>query len=105
MDTIRRFLWKHFGITLDRETYIVGGVTALLVLGVIVFGVCFAVTHASLYLLLAVLCGSVAGLGAFGGSYDAVDWALSSKEERQKIEEEIALKQLRRRVRDKHYQP
>jgi hypothetical protein len=105
MDTIRRFLWKHFGMALDRETCIVGGVTVLLVLGIIVFGIYFAITHAALFLLLALLCGSIAGMLSFGGSYDAIDWALSSKEERQKIEEEIALKQLRRRVRDKHYQP
>ena len=104
METVRRFLWKHFGITLDRETCIVGGTAVLLVVGVVVFGVCFAITHASLFLLLTILCGSVVGMLAFGGSYSAVDWGLSSKEERQKIEEEIALRQLRRRVRDKHYE-
>ena len=104
MDTVRRFLWRHFGITLDRETRIVGGIAVLIGVGAVVFGVCFAVTHASLFLLLAILCGSGVGMLAFGGSYSAVDWGLSSKEERQRIEEEIALKQLRRRVRDKHYE-
>ncbi len=104
MDTVRRFLWKHFGITLDRETRLVGGIAMLLVVGVVVFGVCFAITHTPLFLVLTILCGSAVGMLAFGGSYDAVDWGLSSKEERRKIEEEIALKQLRRRARDKHYE-
>jgi len=105
MDRVRRFLWKHFGITLDRETRLVGGIALLLVVGAVVFGVYFVVTHIPLFLILAILCGSAVGMLAFGGSYDAMNWGLASKEERKKIEEEIALKQLRRRVRDKHYEP
>jgi hypothetical protein len=104
MDTIRRFLWKQFGITLDRETCIVGGIAVLMVVAIIVFGVCLAVTHAVLFSLLIILCGFVVGILAFGGSYSAMEWGVSSKEERQKIEEEIALKQLRRRARDKHFE-
>ncbi|SRR5579884_3222714 len=104
METVRRFLWKHFGITLDRETRIVGGIAVLMVIAAIIFGVCFAVTHASLFLLLVILCGSATGMLAFGGSYSAWEWGLASKEERRKIEEEIALKQLRRRAHDQHYE-
>jgi hypothetical protein len=104
MDTVRRFLWKQFGLTLDRETRLVGSIVVLMGVAVVVCGICFVVTHASLFLLLTILSGSVVGMIAFGGSSSAMDWGLSSKEERQKIEEEIALKQLRRRVRDKHYE-
>jgi hypothetical protein len=105
MDTLRRWLWKSLGVTLDRETKIVSGIVIGCTLGVIVFGVLFAVTHASLFLLLAILSLSGAGIIAFGGSYSSISWGLASKEGRQKIEEEIALKQLRRRAHDKHYQP
>jgi hypothetical protein len=104
METIQRFLWKHFGITLDRETRLVGGIAVLMGVAAVVFGVCFVVAHNSLFLLLTLLCGSSVGMLAFGGSYNAMEWGLSSKEERRKIEEEIALKQLRRRARDKHYE-
>ncbi|HEX7734586.1 MAG TPA: hypothetical protein VF458_06980 [Ktedonobacteraceae bacterium] len=105
MDKIRRFLWKHFGITLDRETRVVASIVVLGVVGVLGFGIGFAITHAAFFLLLVVLCASGAGLVGFGGSYSAISWSLASKEERKKIEEEIALKQLRRRARDKHYEP
>lgn len=104
METVRRFLWKHFGITLDRETRIVGSIAMLMIVAAVVFGVCFAVTHAALFLLLAILCGSAVGMLAFGGSSNAWEWGVSSPEERRKIEEEIALKQLRRRARDEHYE-
>ena len=104
MDKLRRLLWNNFGITLDRETKIVGSIALVCFLAAVTFGILFALTQASFFLLLVVL--SVAGVGtlAFGGSYSAFSWGLASKEERAKIEEEIALKQLRRRVRDKHYQ-
>lgn len=104
MDKVRRFLWNKFGITLDRETKIVGSIALLSFIAAVTFSILFAITHASFFLLLVVL--SVAGVGtiAFGSSYSALSWGLASKEERAKIEEEIALKQLRRRARDKRYQ-
>lgn len=105
MDNIQRFLWKYFGVTLDRQTRIVGSIIVLSTLAIVVFGICFAITHAALFLLLVILSASVAGLIAFGGSYNSFDWSLASKEERKKIEEEIALKQWRRRVRNTHYEP
>jgi hypothetical protein len=104
MDKVRRYLWKQFGVTLDRETKIVGGIVAACVIAAIVFGIFFALTHASFFLLMIVLSIAGAGTIAFGGSYNAMSWGLASKEERKKIEEEIALKQLRRRARDSHYQ-
>lgn len=105
MSKVRNFLWKHLGITLDRETRIVGSIIVFGVVGVIGFGIGFAITHAAFFLLMAVLCGSVAGLLGTGGSYSPISWSLGSKKERKKIEEEIALKQWRRRARDKHYEP
>jgi hypothetical protein len=105
MDRIRRFLWRNFGVTLDRETKIVGSIVIICLLAAVVFSILFARTHASFFLLLVVLSTAGAGTFAFGGSYRAMSWGLSSKEERKKIEEEVALEQLRRRARDKHFQP
>lgn len=104
MDKVRRFLWKQFGVTLDRETKIVGGIVAGCVIAAIVFSILFALIHASFFLLMVVLSMAGAGTVAFGGSYNAMAWGLASKEERKKIEEEVALKQLKRRARDPHYQ-
>ncbi|GHO45985.1 hypothetical protein [Ktedonospora formicarum] len=105
MDHIRRLLWRYLGITLDRKTKLVASIVILGIGGVIGFGIGFAVTHASFFLFMTLVCGSVAGLFGIGGSYNAMDWGLSSKEERRRIEEEIALKQMRRRARDKHFEP
>jgi hypothetical protein len=104
MDKIRRYLWEQFGVTLDRETKIVGSIVVMCVIAAVVFSILFAFIHASFFLLMVVLTTAGAGTVAFGGSYDAMAWGLASKEDRKKIEEEIALKQLRRRARDPHYQ-
>jgi hypothetical protein len=105
MDKVRRFLWKNFGMTLDRETRIVGSIVVLSILAVIVFGILLAITHATVFLFLVVLSASAAGTVAIGSCYSSLSWSLSSKEERNKIEEEIALKQWKRRARDTHYEP
>lgn len=105
MEKVRRLLWKQFGITLDHETQIVGAAIGIGLVGLIGFGIAFAITHSTLFLLLAIVSAAAPSMLAFGGSYDAISWSLSSKEQRKKIEEEIALKQLRRRARDKHYEP
>jgi len=105
MDKVRRFLWKNFGVTLDRETRIVGSIVVLSMLAVVVFGILLAITHATFFLLLVVLISSAVGIVAIGSCYSSLSWSLSSKEERKKIEEEIALKQWKRRARDTHYEP
>lgn len=105
MNKIRDFLWKRLGVTLDRETWIVGSIVLGSFLTAVVCAILFVITHASFFLLLTVLGASGAGLFAFGGSYNAMSWALGSEEERRKIEEEIALKQWRRRARDPHFKP
>ncbi|BCL78686.1 hypothetical protein ccbrp13_11510 [Ktedonobacteria bacterium brp13] len=105
MDKVRRFLWEKFGVTLDRETRIVGSIVVLSILAAVVFGIFFAITHATLFLLLVVLSASAAGIVAIGSCYSSLSWSLGSKEERKEIEEEIALKQWRRRARDTHYEP
>jgi hypothetical protein len=55
-------------------------------------------------LLLAALSFAAVLIVLFGGSYSIVSWSLASKEERKKMEEEVAQKQLRRRARDTHFQ-
>lgn len=105
MDRIRKWLYQYLGITLDRETKIVGGIVIGGTLSGILFASLLAITHAAVFLPLTVLSFAVVSILAFGGSYKAVSWSLSSKEGRREIEEEVALKQLRRRVRDKHFQP
>lgn len=105
MDNVRRFLWKYFGVTLDRETRTFLSIVLVSCLAAIVFALFFVLTRSSFFLLLTVLALSAGGLVLLGNSNNAFSWGLSNKEERQKIEEEIALKQLRRRARDKHYEP
>ena len=105
MDRIRNWLWKSLGVTLDRETKMVGGIVAGSTLLAILFGSLFVTTHAWLFLLLTVVSSAVVLIVLLGSSYSAISWSLASKEERKKIEEEVALKQLRRRARDTHFQP
>ena len=105
MENIRRLLWKYFGATLDGETRTFLTIVLGSVLAIIVFGLLFALTRSSFFLLLVVLAASAGGMVLLGNSNDAFSWGLASKEERKKIEEEIALKQLRRRAHDKHYEP
>lgn len=104
MDKLRSFFWKHFGITLDRETRLVIGVGSLSTLLAVAFGILFAITHSSFFLFLVVIVFIPVGALLMGSNYHAALWGVSSKEERKKIEEEIALKQLKRRARDQHFQ-
>lgn len=105
MSRIRDWLWKSLGITLDRETKIVGGIVAGSTLLAILFGILFVITHVGLLLLLTGLSLAVVLIILFGSSYRTLSWSLASKEERKRIEEEMALKQLRRKARDTHFQP
>lgn len=105
MGRIRSWLWKSLGITLDREAKMVGGMVVGGTLLTILFGILFLVTHTELFVLLAALNFAVTFFVTFGSSYSAASWGLASKEERKKIEEEMALKQLKRRTREKHFQP
>ncbi|HET9918679.1 MAG TPA: hypothetical protein VFQ30_02470 [Ktedonobacteraceae bacterium] len=105
MSRIRDWLWKSLGITLDRETKIVGGIVAGSTLLAILFGILFVITHVGLLLLLTGLSFAVVLIILFGSSYRTLSWSLASKEERKRIEEEMALKQLRRKARDTHFQP
>lgn len=104
MDRIQNWLWKSLGITLDREAKIVGGIVAGCTLLTILFGSLLVITHAGLFLLLGVLSFAAVLIVLFGSSYSIVSWSLASKEERKKMEEEVAQKQLRRRARDTHSQ-
>ncbi len=104
MESMKRFLWKYFGVTLDRETRTFLGIVLASFLFVIVFGVLFVVTHGSFFLLLAILGLGAGGIVLLGNSNNAFSWMLANKEERRRIEEEIALQQLRRRARDGHYE-
>ena len=79
MDKIRRYLWEQFGVTLDRETKIVGSIVVMCVIAAVVFSILFAFIHASFFLLMVVLTTAGAGTVAFGGSYDAMAWGLASK--------------------------
>jgi hypothetical protein len=105
MDRIRNWLWKNLGVTLDREAKMVGAIVAGSSLLAILFGSLFLMTHARLFLLLTVVGLAVVVIVLLGGSYSAVSWSLASQEERKHIEEEIALKQWRRRARDTHFEP
>jgi hypothetical protein len=105
MDRIRNWLWKNLGVTLDRQAKMVGGIVAGCTLLAILFGSLFVMTHAGLFLVLAVLSFAVVLIVLLGGSYSAVSWSLASKEERKQIEEEVALKQWRSRARDTHFEP
>jgi hypothetical protein len=105
MDRIRNWLWKSLGVTLDRKTKMVGGIVAGCTLLAILFGSLSAMTHAGLFLALTVLSFAAVFIVLLGGSYSAISWGLASKEERKKIEEEVALKQWRSRARDTHFQP
>jgi hypothetical protein len=105
MDRIRNWLWKNLGVTLDRKAKMVGGIVAGSTLLAILFGSLFVTTHTWLFLLLTVVSSAVVLIVLLGGSYSAISWSLASKEERKNIEEEVALKQLRRRARDTHFQP
>lgn len=105
MSRIRDWLWKSLGITLDWETKIVGGIVAGSTLLAILFGILFVITHVGLLLLLTGLSLAVVLIILFGSSYRTLSWSLASKEERKRIEEEMALKQLRRKARDTHFQP
>ncbi|GHO96813.1 hypothetical protein KSF_068610 [Reticulibacter mediterranei] len=100
MDALRRFLWTNFGATLNRKTVIISSLILLIILCALLF----TITHLSVFLILTLLTSTIGGLIVFGSSYRAIDWALSDKEKRQQIEEETALKQLRDRAREKHFQ-
>lgn len=100
MDTLRRFLWKNFGATLNRKTIIISSLILLMILSVVLF----VLTRHMAFLILTLITCVIGGLLVFGGSYRAIDWALSDKEKRKQIEEETAQKQLRERARDKHFQ-
>jgi apolipoprotein N-acyltransferase len=103
MVAVRRFLWKWLGITLDRRTLLLIGAGLLSCLAILVSGVLLAMTGASFYRALVVLCALPAEALALGGCYRAAMWNLSSKSERREIEQEVALTQLKRRVQDKRY--
>lgn len=104
MHRIRIFLWKYLGMTLDRETMIVIGVVIVSCVATIVFGILDGITSNPVFHVLAFLSAAPAVLITIGSSYSAVNWSLSNESERKEIEENIALKQLRRRAKDKHYQ-
>jgi hypothetical protein len=104
MDRIRRFLWKYLGMTLDGETIFVVCAVTLSCIAMMVFGILAATTGQSVFRLLAFFFAIPALIIPFGGSYNAMFWGVSNKKERAEIEKEVALKQLKRRVRDKRYQ-
>ena len=104
MQKIRDFLWKYLGMTLDRETLFALGLVTLSLVGTIVLGILFGVTGNPLFRVLGFFAAIPAVLIALGSSYNSLNWSLSDNNERRKTEEEIALKQLKRRAQAKHYE-
>ena len=100
MNALRRFLWQNFGATLNRKTIIISSLMVLIILCALLF----MTTRQSMFLILTLITSAIGGLIVFGSSYRAIDWALSDTERRKQIEEETALKQLRERAREKHFQ-
>lgn len=99
MDRIRNWLWESLGVTLDREAKIAGGIVVGCTLLTILFGSLLMITHAGLFSLLTISSFAAVFIVLFGGSYSIVSWSQASKEKRKKMEEEVAQKQLRRKVR------
>lgn len=100
VDAIRRFLWKNFGATLNRRTLFALGLVLLMLLCCMLF----VLTQNSFIRFLAVLTTSVGSIFLLGSSSSLIAWTLSDKKGRKQIEEEVALKQLKSRARDKHFQ-
>jgi Ni/Fe-hydrogenase subunit HybB-like protein len=104
MNKIRDFLWKYLGITLDRKTLIVIGIVVLSCVLTIVFGILSENMNNSVFRVLAFVAAIPIVLIIVGSSNNVARWSLSGKNERQEIEEKIALDQLKRRANDKHFQ-
>ena len=104
MNKLRNFLWKNLGITLDKQTLIIIGIVSISCIAAIVFGVLATSTNSTLFRVLFVLTVIPAGTILCGSVYRPLMWSLSNKSERQKIEQEVALEQLKRRVNDKHFE-
>ncbi|EFH80997.1 hypothetical protein [Ktedonobacter racemifer] len=102
MDMLKRFLWKNLGITLDRKFFITTGIFVASCIATILFTVLSF--QFSDFKVLAVLAGIPAGLLIINGLYTTLRWDFATKEEKQEIEQEIAFKQLKRRVNDKDFQ-
>jgi hypothetical protein len=104
MDMLKRFLWKNLGITLARKFFITTGIFVASCIATILFIVLFSIFHFSFFNVLALLSGIPAGLLIINGLYTTFRWDFATKEEKQEIEQEIAFKQLKRRVNDKDFQ-
>lgn len=94
MDRARRLLW-NIGLVPNRETFIFVGIALVSCLATLVCGILLAITHDLLFGSLIVLVSLPAFIISFGGSYRLMNWSLSSKEERARIEKETAVQLLR----------
>jgi len=104
MGKLRNILWKYLGVTLDKQTRILIGVISISCIAAIVFGILAANTGSAVFRVLCVLAFVPVGTIVFGSCYLPLTWSLSSKSERREIEQEVALKQLKRRANDPHFE-
>lgn len=104
MNKLRNILWKHLGITLDKQTYWIAGIVLVSCIATMVFGILAASTNITLYRILFVVVSIPASTILLGSINRPLMWSLSTKSERLEMEREIALKQLKRRVNDPHFE-
>lgn len=98
MKHVKRFLWKNLGITLNKRFMILAGIVLISCIAA-VSPAFFPAIAQNRYALIAVTLITTAGFTiVLGSTYTALDWALSSKEERRQIETEVSLKQLKTHV-------
>jgi hypothetical protein len=104
MNKLRNLLWKNLGITLDKRFFFIVGVVSISCIAAIVFGFLAASTNSALFRILFVLALIPAIAISLGSAYSPLMWGLSNQSEREQIEQEVALKQLKRRADDPHFE-
>jgi hypothetical protein len=104
MNKLRNILWKNLGITLDKRLFFIVGIVSISCIAAIFFGRLSASTNNSLFHVLFVLALIPVVAISLGSAYRPLMWGLSNKSERKEIEQEVALKQLKRRANDQHFE-
>jgi hypothetical protein len=104
MKKLRNMLWKYLGITLDKQTYFIIGIVSISCIAAMVFGILAASTNSTLFRLLFVFTIIPAATILLGSINRPLMWGLSTESERKEIEQELALKQLKRRAKDSHFE-
>lgn len=99
MDKVRRFLWKYLGVTLSWETFFIVGAVLLSCIAVFVLGFVPAFSSNRILRVLCYLATIPGVIIVLGSCYRPLSWGLSNKKERERIEREVALGQLKKRVK------